>query len=123
MDVRLKDAEMGVLRERLIEYKRVAMLPFFPGFQANYKDQAQEMEQQVEEMKLVKVDLIIRCNTEIEHLRDIIKCLVTRSAGEEIKSGLLKAYTSTAILLDKVQRKVFPTAEARRESDRQGAPR
>merc|ERR1719461_1968564 len=87
LEVRLKDAEIKVLQERLLDYKN----------QVQFRDKAEELEAALEEAKESKIALIGNCVGEINRLRNIINSLAKRSASEDIHSGLVKGYNKARI--------------------------
>ena len=58
--------------------------------QLNYKELAKNLQLEVEELRMSKLEAIRSCTSEIDNLRFIIKALVTRHATDDLRQGFEK---------------------------------
>jgi len=114
IEMRMKDAEMKVLQDRLREYKS----------QIQFKDVAEDLQQQIREMEnevaLVhesKKQIIRTLTSEIDELRSTVLAYVNRPSTEDLRAGIIKGYHFSRTTANKVYTKLFapPPSPGHRE--------
>jgi len=114
IELRMKDAEMKVLNERLREYKS----------QIQFKDVAEDLQQQMREMEnevaLVhesKKQIIRTLTSEIDELQSTVLAYINRPSTEDLRAGIIKGYHFSRTTANKVYTKLFapPPSPTHRE--------